>query len=241
MKIDVIPIKPEYSKFLELNPPVISNKVLPDWYKDMDIHDRYDHWASEFDIRHKPMNAKSCPAIQDILTTGIMIPAWSDIYIKTMRDTEGNIMTQHWDTTSRTAAQEPLQAHLNHHSFSQWEGMDLQVTINNKLLKILLPYYFKIPEGYNIFYTDPYYHFRKDIRCLSGIVEGDKWGAIAFPFEILQDDVHVKAGTPLIHALIYKREESKKIELNLREGTEQEYQDIKDMYFKRNIGYQGYK
>jgi len=103
--------------------------------------------------------------------------------------------------------------------------MDLKKTMDGKILKINLPYYIEIPEGYSIYYSDPFYHFRNEIRCLSGIVEADKWGFISFPFEILKNDFVLKAGEPLIHCHIFKREDSK-LKLNNLYLSEDEYNKV---------------
>ena len=54
--------------------------------------------------------------------------------------------------------------------------MDIETTMYAQILKFQLPYKIIVPEGYSILYQDPFYHFRKEIKCLSGVVEADKWG-----------------------------------------------------------------
>jgi hypothetical protein len=102
--------------------------------------------------------------------------------------------------------------------------MDITPTLDGTVLKMSLPYKIVVPEGYNIKYSDPFYHFRKDIRCLPGIVEADKWGYVAFPFEILSDNFVMEAGTPLIHCLVYKREEP--LNLVMDQGTQKDYDEM---------------
>ena len=90
------------------------------------------------------------------------------------------------------------------------------------ILKLMLPYWFQVPEGYNLLFTDPFYHFRKDIRCLSGVVEGDKWGTIQVVFEILKPEFHIEQ-EHLIHVIPYQRET---LNFTSRNGEEEEYKAI---------------
>jgi len=222
MKIKVRPLRKEYEKFLELYPPIVANKALPEWYKKMKIGTHYGSFSGE-----SILTAKNCPAIQDIVTTGFIIPIWANFYFQTEYTEDGTKILQKWDITSRIQENDAVTEFVNKHGIEQTYGMDLGKNVNNDVLKMKLPYYFDIPDGYNILYTDPYYHFRKDIRCLSGIVEGDKWGYIQLVFEVLKDNFEIKAGMPLVHALIYKREDEKLI-LDIQKGTEEEYNKVRD-------------
>lgn len=223
MNINFIPKGKHNELFLENYPPVLANKVQPDWYKNMRIVTKLEEFKHQMNpMKYDNINAKSCPAIQDILSDGFVIPLWADLYFATELDDNGNIIEQRWDFSARQAYLDDLNNHLGSHSKSQTVGMDLKKTIDGKVLKIDLPYYIEIPEGYSIYYSDPFYHFRNEIRCLSGIVEADKWGFISFPFEILKSDFVLKAGEPLIHCHIFKREDSK-LKLNNLYLSEDEY------------------
>lgn len=222
MRIKVRPLRREYEKLLELHPPIVANKALPDWYRNMKIGTHYGSFTNE-----SPLTAKNCPAIQDLVTTGFIIPLWANLYFKTEYTTNGDKVKQYWDITSRIQENDSVEEFINHHPIEQTQGMDIKRNINNNTLKIKLPYYFDIPDGYNILYTDPFYHFRQDIRCFSGVIEGDKWGYVQLLFELLKDNFEIKAGTPLVHALIYKRENEKLI-LDINKGTTQEYDKVAD-------------
>tara|TARA_R100000781_G_scaffold71261_1_gene44674 strand:- start:199 stop:933 length:735 start_codon:yes stop_codon:yes gene_type:complete len=235
MEITVIPTQKEFKKFLEHFPPILSNSKLPDWYKTIPRGNDLDFYLNTFHDTG-PLTAKACPAIQDTLTAGIIIPLWSKLAFRTTRDDEGNIKEQRWDLLARNATGHNLEIFLDQHAPEQLKGLELKKNVNNTVLKLQLPYYIKVPDGYNIFYTDPFYHFRQDIRCLPGIVEGDKWGTVAFPFEILKDNFIIEPGTPLVQAYIFKREKEK-IDLNVRDATPEEQEDMDNKQFHlRNTG-----
>jgi len=235
MNIEIIPVKKEYEYFIDRYPPVLSNKFLPEWYKKAKINTSDLHWINEINPSlESPITAKSCPAIQDTVAEGLIIPLWGDLKLYTSEEDENIGGVQYWDFTAREAAGEKLEPnHLYYHSKEQLEGMPLGLTKDNRLMKISLPYKIVVPEGYNIYYTDPFYHFRNDIHIMNGVVEADKWGYITFPFSVLKDDFLIKAGTPLVQCFIYKRNEEK-INLNIRNGSSEEYKnndyEIKDVF-----------
>lgn len=249
MKITIIPKTKSREPFLELYPPKLANEFLPDWYKKMELGSRKGSWirhhlgddyADERDIG-KGYTAKKCPAIQDVITSGIVIPLWGKMYIGHEYDDEGKPIETHYaftgdqfTGTKSMSISTNEHHHITTHNPYQTEYMDVGTRVDGAILKIELPYKIIVPEGYNIFYSDPFYHFRNDIRCLTGMVEADKWGYITFPFSIENLECSIEPNTPLIHALIYKREE--KLELETRAGTEKEYKDIEldimDFYLK---------
>ena len=242
MEIKVIPREHKYKEILDLYPPLLSNKFLPDWYKNQKIGNHFDTFKQNNNVpqkNNKMVNAKNCPAIQDYVSSGFIIPAWSNFYFTTFTDENGE-KQQAWDTTIRSAYDDNIYYHVDSHPLEQTKYMDIKRTVDNKTLKFQLPYVFKIPNGYNIMYQDPFYHFRQDIRFLTGIVEGDKWGSIAFPFELLKDEFKIEAGTPLIQCFIYKREELN-LKLNITEGNKEEYDEINSNFKKLRLSGKTYR
>jgi hypothetical protein len=229
--LEVIPYKEKYRALLDLYPPVPANRVLPKWYKKLSRGNLSKLNETYHNEKVEGLTAKQCPAIQDIMSEGFILPLWTRIDFNTRND-DGKVLYNYniHFLNSRTL-DDDLNYHLSNHDERQFEGMDINTTVDNKVLKIFCPYYFKVPKGYSLMYTDPFYHFRKDIRCLSGIVEADKWGSITFPFELLKDNFSIEAGTPLIHIFPFKRKEQ--LKLKISKGTEQDYYMIE----KRNLEY----
>ena len=228
MDITIIPKSKDREKFLELYPPKLSNEFLPEWYKNIELgtekaswvrHHIGDDYADKINLG-PGYTAKKCPAIQDAITAGITIPLWGKLYIghEYEDDKPTNIFY------AFTGDQFNNHQHVTTHEPYQIEGMDVGTRPDGRILKIELPYKIIVPDGYDIFYSDPYYHFRNDIRCLTGLVEADKWGYVTFPFSIENLDCVVEPGTPIVQAIIYKRED--KINLINRPGTDKEYKDI---------------
>lgn len=223
MDIKFIARKKLYEPVLKLTPPVLANQVLPQWYKDLSRTEILDNGLTG-------KTAKKCPAIQDTLSTGFVIPMWTRMQFATTKNANGDITQQNWHLGIPVSTGEETSLHIDYHHPYQVKGMDLKSTVDNTILKMSLPYKIIVPEGYNIKYSDPFYHFRKDIRCLPGIVEADKWGHVAFPFEILQENFVIEPGTPLMHCLVYKRGEP--LSLIIQEGTQKDYDEMYEEFFE---------
>lgn len=233
MKISVVPLQPEYKILLDKYPPVPSNKFLPDWYRDMKRGNKIDMYLNNVDGRTTGYNAKNCPAIQDTLSSGFIIPMWSDFAYNKFDIERGDVTNQvdsYYLSTPDGVKDAKLTDFLTSHEAWQIGEMPINVLSTNILLKLTVPYRFIVPEGYSIFYSDPFYHFRNDLRCLTGDVEADKWGSITFPFHTLSDKFLLKAGTPLVHAHVYKRKTSE-VELDIRDATKEEEEQWYSKWF----------
>lgn len=211
-----------WEKLLELYPPVKANKLLPQWYKDTKLSNKFEGFKGT-----NPQTIKDCPAIQDFVSEGFVIRLWGHFYFHTEYDERDMPVRESWDFTPRMANGENIKDYVNGHGIRQHEMIEMQTTLNGDVLKFKLPYTIEVPEGYNIAFVDPFYHERKEIRFLSGIVQQDRWSYVQFPFEILSDSFMLEAGTPLVLAIPYKRDEEK-IKLNILKGDEEHYKKVKD-------------
>lgn len=210
INVEVYPREPEFQHILELYPVQPANKFLPEWYKKNKRITKEDTMGLEPKVPH----AKECPAIQDELTNGFVIPAWSDMYFEIKGDTVS------WELP---IGRKLISAKL--HQEWQWVGsqsseqiklMNLNEVYNYGVLKLMSPYYFKTPKGYGLRFSDMFYHNQKHIRILPGQVETDIWHEINFPFEFVlpmynESKFHIKAGDPLIMVTPYKKDNKFKI------------------------------
>ena len=219
MKIEIIPADKKFEPLLDLYKPLPANKFLPEWYKKMGRGDLLDSELA--DTAEENVTAKKCPAIQDMLTEGFILPMWGNFFFKSIYDEEGNIVNQKWNISTAKAYGENADAMIGLHTYHQTKGWNVGRTIDGTLLKIACPWKFLVPKGYSLLYIDPFYHFRDDIRLLSGLVEADKWGLITFPFEFINNDKFmIEAGSPMVQVIPIKRE---KLEIVSRYGTDEEY------------------
>jgi len=215
MKVRIYPNHPNFENLLKLYPPVLANKLLPEWYKNMPLQNK------------NISTAKKCPAIQDVLSEGFIIPLWGNLYFETKK-LDDNSTEQSWFIQNANIYKD-LEYWIQQHKQEQIEGMKIKQLVNGSILKIKYPFRIVPPEGYGLMYHDPFYQFRNDIRCLTGLVKSDQWGFITFPFEILKDNFEIKAGTPLVHVYLYKLN-NVKLELDVGPGTETEYKNAALIY-----------
>jgi len=203
--IEIVPKSEAHQQLIDLYPPQLANKFLPEWYKKQKIYSR-EHIPQMKDV-------KNCPAIQEVMTSGIIIPAWSDILIEKINKenkwewqvTVG--MSYAYDESAEWMLDQPIK------QFSGMRDNNFKVNLIKKLgaLKLVSPYWFRTPPGWGIEFTDPFYHHRRNIKLFPGRVESDKWHETNFPLEFydnLDDEEHgeiiVRAGEPLVMLTPYK-------------------------------------
>jgi len=198
LKIEIYPYDKMGETILELYPLQPANKFLPEWYKKQKVHQRgtetYSNLGTEF------RTAKQCPAIQDFVSDGYIIPAWSDIYISQQNN---QVVWNNFNDGDQ----------ISHQPESQLIGMDTNHVSGFGALKLISPYLFKTPKGYGIHFFDPFYHFKKNIKILPGKVETDIWNEVNFPFEFYKpleeweegEVLFIKAGEPLIQIVMYDK------------------------------------
>jgi len=222
VEINIYPTHSKFEYLLDLYPPVLANKFLPQWYKDQKLYykhkllDKTDYIeANEKNFRR----AKNCPAIQEFLTDGVVVPSWSDMYIHKNNDNSFNWEVELGNINILKELQD--YQYIKHHDIKQVEGMNLNTASDYGLLKLISPYNFFTPKGYGLEFSDPFYHHRRNVKILPGKAETDKWHEVNFPFEFYYDlNIHehkslmIKAGEPLFVIRPYKIEQEN-IKLNI--------------------------
>jgi hypothetical protein len=207
-----------HQMLLELYPPKLANKFLPEWYKKQKIYPKNEIPQQK--------ELKNCPAIQDLITDGIIIPAWSDILIEKFASDSGGLKDAKWEfqcTVGLSYAYGSNEEWILNQPEIQFRGLEkeqfkLNIVSGYGALKLGTPYWFKTPPGYGIEFSDPFYHHRRNIKLFPGRVESDKWHETNFPFEFFTDaddvpskQIIVRAGEPLMMLRPYKINE--KVEL----------------------------
>ena len=221
--LKIYPVNKEAEILMALYPPVLANNFLPEWYKKQDSYKRGDINTSSVPHAWEQRKAKKCPAMREVITQGIVIPAWTDV----------NIVKngQYWDwSVGQSVHKEDMGGDIEYHNTGQIEGMNMNTIENYGILKLMSPYSFVTPKGYDLEFQDPFYHIRRNIKVLPGRVETDIWHTVNFPFEFYEDlnkleqeHIFIKAGEPLVICNVYKKEKNK-IDLQLQ-NYDQDYQE----------------
>ena len=212
MEVNIYPRIKEFEHLLELYPPIKANKFLPEWYKNQ----KFNNYIDSINAKNNEIqSAKNCPAIQDEMTSGFIIPSWSDVYI--YRNNEGFIS---WDVRIGGSFPDELEW-VGNQTDEQIKGMGLKAIPNFGVLKLVSPYFYQASEGYGLRFSDPFYHHRRNIRFLPAMVEADIWHGTNFPFEFFVDvddlddkKCMIKAGDPLLMVTPYKKENKFDLKIN---------------------------
>ena len=212
-EINIYPWNEHSEALLELYPIKPANQVLPEWYKKQKVSKRGSLEYSNLDYS-KMKQAKQCPAIQDIVSEGFIIPAWQDVYF--IKEGEQIVWRVYADQNESGTS-------IGMQGLNQLTDMPTNHLPNHGILKFICPYLFSTPPGYGIYFTDPFYHFRKDVKILPGKVETDIWHEVNFPFEFYKpfeewedgETLFIKAGEPLVQISMYdKNLDKSKLVLN---------------------------
>ena len=195
--------------------PVPVKKVMPDWYKKLDV------------LINKNQNMptiRKCVPVLDAVSMGYAILAPSDLaFTKEAHETfeDGSCNYKITGTTGREdLIQKPNPPDLNYkiegHAQAQVAEDTFYPDEMPMALKLLNPWIIKTPPGYSCIFTPPFNTERRDIRIITGIVDTDKFlNHVNFPFALRDWDETknpikiVKKGTPIALVFPFKRDDWK--------------------------------
>ena len=182
---------------------------FPQWFKDMD-----EYFEKPAGHQFKPNNrnmfgkvgdiaknfytstVKRCPAVIDYLSSGYIIPYWTDTLIQRNDD--------YLEVDSKDF---PIS--VSSYDADQVYKMPISETDYKHPLKFASAWYFYTPKGWSTLFIAPYYQFEKRFTVLPAVVETDKWHEVNFPTIIHDKEFMIKQGTPFIQAIPFKRSKFK--------------------------------
>lgn len=164
---------------IEFPHPRPASKFVPEWFRKLP------------GVNSGIETIKKCVPFLDTMTSGYIIVLASDVYF----DENG------FQQISKT---EQITTHLK----TQIETFDIPKEYDTQPYKWINFFVTKTPRGYSTLFTHPLNRIDLPFYSLSGIVETDKFPiAVNFPFFVKKDFVGmIPAGTPIIQALPFKRE-----------------------------------
>lgn len=190
----------------ELRPyPALKN--IPQWYKDIPLDIDNNKYKSK--LIPNLRTAKTCPSFIDILQEGFILPAHTDMHFRVEDD--GTI---EWKTANPSFN---IELHNNNQFVNHTNTPIRQV------FKIIYPYHVIVPKGYSIRQMPLIWDYNKDWHISYGTFKADKIPEIALQlnYTSTNNEIYIKAGTPLCQYIPYKRE-SFKMEI----GDYKDYHDI---------------
>tara|TARA_B100000497_G_C7687663_1_gene417129 strand:- start:1074 stop:1790 length:717 start_codon:yes stop_codon:yes gene_type:complete len=185
--------------------PKPANKMLPQWFRKM----------SEFtpDGDKSPGTMKACIPLRDAMSSGYIIPLWTDIHAE-----------QHLNENVQFYTPSETNYGIGWHTEEQIKGSPLKNKSPINPWKLLNPWTIRTPKGYSCLITHPINQPNDHIEFVSAIVDTDVFNAkINFPFlwkrpygkEYFSDII--PAGSPTVQVIPFKRED---FEMDVRPSTD---------------------
>ena len=194
--------------------PVKASRVLPEYFRNL---------KPQAEALPESGTAKRCVPFLEALSTGYIIPLWSDVYIKASNGSLQIDFPQNF----------PMESSLSPHGLQQIDSHPLSNTPYGHLpVKWHNPWGIQTPKGWSVLFTQPLNHLETRFKILDGVVDTDTYyNQVNFPFFWTGGDGEflLAAGTPLVHVIPFKREtlsaeiceedENKKLEVLAKLGT----------------------
>jgi hypothetical protein len=167
--------------------PYRAGRYLPSWYKNL---------TGKVGGSDKMNNStvKRCPPVLEAMTVGWIIPLAADVEFITNEDASG--VSYKWDFYK------PM---VENHTADQIKGHS---DLPKPPMKFMNYWLIKVPPGYNLLFMPPLNRPDPRFTCFSGIVRGEYFEYINFPFFFNQKNFTgvIEAGTPLVQVVPYRRD-----------------------------------
>jgi hypothetical protein len=183
--------------------PKSASKFLPEWYKKTDS---YMHGKKVITNNATNGTIKRCIPVFDALTSGYIIPTYSDIFV-TKNENGKSIF---FNSSGPKIEHHPV-TQAPHHPFMNQQDYP----------KILNPWSIKTPRGYSCLFLPPLHGGNPYFSILEGLVDTDKFQMpVNFPF-VLKDvnfEGIIPAGTPMVQIFLIKNDHWK---IKFKNGNDQ--------------------
>ena len=193
--------------------PQLASKHIPEWFKKIKTHtkDRQSYGGHAH-------TAKKCLPMLDAMSLGYTIRLPYDVYVITNHDLS-IIEAKALDTNSN--------AQVTQHSHQQFYTTSFPGFKQNAI-KWENVWRIKTNPGWSCYFTSPINHMNPAFECLSGVVDTDKYnGIINFPciWKQTNFDGMIRAGTPLVTVIPFKRKTFKNKAPVVRAANEAEIKE----------------
>jgi hypothetical protein len=168
--------------------PIPANKVLPEWYKDLE---------GKMGKGLGKSTVKRCMPFLDAMTAGWILPLPADTEVDYNTAKGDAEFSWNFDRTT-VSSHAPAQIGGDNHPMG-----------GKGVLKFHNYWAMRVPEGYSVLFTPPMNRVQPQFQVFSGIVDCDNYfNYINFPFIWTGGDFHgvLDKGTPVIQAIPFKRD-----------------------------------
>jgi hypothetical protein len=203
--------------------PRPASKNIPEWFKKTKPYLNENN-TQGVNVNLQPEESiKKCVPVLDALSSGYIIPTYTDLWIK--KDENGNIIyatAGDINIEFHPIIQAPYHPKMNHHPYPKW---------NN-------PWSIKTPKGYSCLFIPPVHGGNKYFTILEGVVDTDIYTApVLFPFVLNDTNFEglIPAGTPMVQVIPIKRDNWKMQMGDYidREKNDEIHKKLKSLFFDR--------
>jgi hypothetical protein len=220
--------KASYPWFYEIAPkPIPAKENLPEWFRKMSPYRSAPNNPLGKGLSVMNMRAnttgKKCVPMLDALTSGYLIPLWSDVYVDATSEIEPPAIT--W-RVSRPV----FEIHGD-----QKEGVEAPEDFHLQPFKYLNYWRIITPPGYSILVTQPFGFRNTNFQAIPAVIDSDKLNLqVLFPIWIKKGFKGViEKGTPIAQVTPFKREDWQAEYSTHSDDTE--YQNLQDATFGSNL------
>lgn len=182
----------------EMFPPVPASRHMPSWWKGTpayvpEKYRRFPHLRLREDC-----TIKSCPGIHDYLAHGWMLPLWADIILGASENGFNYDLALKSDEVGSFS---PLML---------GNGFPRRAGDHTFVLKLISPWQVHASKGWSLMVLPPLYQEDQPWTVLPGIIDSDRLpvlNVIAEWHSPLGKAELMKAGTPLLHIVPFRRAE----------------------------------
>lgn len=179
-------------------PPYPASSNIPEWWKKQTPYDVSEENpnGSKLIVENRTANAtfKKCTPMLDALTSGYIIPLWSDVQVR--QTPEGPRIT--WRTQ-----QDVFQAHGE-----SSHNVTPPVGYSNRVFKYINCWIPKTPKGYSCLVLPPIGHRNLPFQSIPAVLDSDKQSIDIVPPMWLKEGFEgiVEKGTPMFQLIPFKRD-----------------------------------
>ncbi len=188
-------------KAVEETFPVFPSSVnIPKWYANVPLES--DGQKRMFKDGNSNSSIKRCVPFIEAITAGYVIPLPYDVFVTrdVLEDENGNKEDLPYYSSNGPG--------VGFHNSNQAKNYPLNKS-NKPIAKINNPWSIKTPPGYSCLFVAPLNNKEIPIEVMSGIVDTDRYfNQVNFPFTLVDEKFEgiIKAGTPIVQVIPFKRE-----------------------------------
>jgi len=169
---------------IALNPPAPTSTSIPAWFKNIEP------------VRENDLTIKKCVPVLDAFTSGYVFKTSADVY---------------YNDETATFSDNGVDKTVTSHMEYQIDGIEMNDDLTHYPYKWVNRFFVQTPPGYSTLFVHPLNRFDLPFQSISAVVDTDDFPlSVQFPFFMKKGFTGIiPAGTPVIQAIPFKRDDWK--------------------------------